>query len=105
MPVPRRRKQTGSASALATISPTVLLSKIFDIDFMFQRSKTLLYYTFAPAVIFYGMTTQPCPASWLELINIFQNINIRTAYEREREKEEDNINKRFEQSMYHIQII
>ncbi|MGK3742134.1 MAG: hypothetical protein ACI90V_008988 [Bacillariaceae sp.] len=69
MPVPRRRKQTGSA--LATISPTVLLSKIFDIDFMFQRSKTLLYYSFAPAVIFYGMTTQPCPASWLELINIF----------------------------------
>jgi len=70
MPVPRRRKQKGMGGTLA-LSPAVLISKIFDIDSVFQRSKTFLYYSFAPAVIFYGMTTEPAPASWLELINIF----------------------------------
>ena len=68
MPVPRRRKPRGGSLAL---SPTVLISNLFNIDYIFKRSRTLLYYSFAPAVIFYGMTTEPAPASWFELINIF----------------------------------
>mmetsp|Transcript_10859 Transcript_10859/g.31582 ORF Transcript_10859/g.31582 Transcript_10859/m.31582 type:complete len:106 (+) Transcript_10859:33-350(+) len=68
MPVPRRRNPKGGSLAL---SPKVIMSTIFDIDYIFKRSRTLLYYTFAPAVIYYGMTTEPAPASWLELINIF----------------------------------
>jgi hypothetical protein len=68
MPVPRRRKPKGGSLAF---SPTVLISNLFDIDYIFKRSRTLLYYTFAPAVIYYGMTAEPSPASWFELINIF----------------------------------
>jgi TOM7 family len=64
MPVPRRRNK-----ALVK-SPTDVL-KIFDIDFLFQKTKTLLYYGFAPAVVFIGMYREPGPASWFELINIF----------------------------------
>ena len=70
MPVPRRRKQTGTGG-IVTFSPTLVMSKLFDIDFLFQRSKTFLYYSFAPAVIMYGMKTEPAPSSWLELLNIF----------------------------------
>ena len=68
MPVPRRRKKPGVSIA---ISPSVFISNLFNIDYIFQRSKTLLYYSFAPLVVYYGMTTEPRPASWLELINIF----------------------------------
>ena len=69
MPVPRRRRSKGLGSLVA--SPTVLISSLLDIDFIFQRSKTLIYYGFAPMVIYFGMTTEPTPASWFELINIF----------------------------------
>eukprot|EP00529_Nitzschia_sp_RCC80_P037967 CAMPEP_0113469372 /NCGR_PEP_ID=MMETSP0014_2-20120614/15864_1 /TAXON_ID=2857 /ORGANISM="Nitzschia sp." /LENGTH=72 /DNA_ID=CAMNT_0000361845 /DNA_START=84 /DNA_END=302 /DNA_ORIENTATION=+ /assembly_acc=CAM_ASM_000159 len=72
MPVPRRRNKAGSGGGtVATISPSFILSKMFDIDFMFQKSKTLLFYAFTPAVVYIGMTTEPSPASWFELINIF----------------------------------
>lgn len=64
MPVPKRRSRS------LAVSPTVLLSNIFDIDFIFQRTKTLLYYGFTPMVIYFGMTTEP-PAGWFDLINIF----------------------------------
>ena len=73
MPVPRRRNKAagGGGGTLATISPSLILSKMFDIDFIFQKSKTLLFYAFTPAVVYIGMTTEPSPASWFELINIF----------------------------------
>ena len=69
MPVPRRRQSKGLGGLIT--SPTALLSNLFDIDFIFQRSKTLLYYGFTPMVIYIGMTTEPSPASWFDLINIF----------------------------------
>jgi hypothetical protein len=68
MPVPRRRQSSGG---LTLASPAKLLFNLFNIDFIFQRTKTLLYYGFTPMVIYIGMTTEPTPASWFELINIF----------------------------------
>jgi hypothetical protein len=65
MPVPRRRSRS------LVVSPAVFLSNIFDIDYIFQRSKPFLYYGFTPMVIYFGMTTEPTPASWFDLINIF----------------------------------
>ena len=50
-------------------SPSNIL-KLFDIDFVFQKARPYLLYTFAPAVVLIGMYTEPSPASWLELINI-----------------------------------
>jgi hypothetical protein len=32
----------------------------------------VLYYGFAPAVVYFGMTKEPSPSSWLELINILE---------------------------------
>ncbi|KAG7364197.1 TOM7 family protein [Nitzschia inconspicua] len=68
MPVPRRRQ---SSRGLVVASPAALLSNLLNIDYIFQRSKTLLYYGFTPMVIYIGMTTEPSPASWFDLINIF----------------------------------
>jgi hypothetical protein len=68
MPVPRRRKSTGILSLVK--SPLVLL-KLFDIDFMFQKLRTPLLYGFAPGVVILGMFTEPSPASWFDLINIW----------------------------------
>ena len=45
--------------------------KVLDIDFVFSNTKTLLLYTFAPAVVVLGMWTEPAPASWFDLINIW----------------------------------
>ena len=66
MPVPKRRK---------TLSKTLfqyprLVLKLFDADFVFKRTKTLLLWGFLPSVILVGMNTEPKPASYLELINI-----------------------------------
>jgi len=47
-----------------------LALKMLDIDFVFQKARPYLLYTFAPAVVLIGMYTEPSPASWLELINI-----------------------------------
>jgi hypothetical protein len=69
MPVPRRRKSQGLGALV--VSPTVLISNLLDINFIFQKSKALLYYGFTPMVIYIGMTTEPSPASWFDLINIF----------------------------------
>jgi hypothetical protein len=69
MPVPRRR--SGSAAGSFTSLPKLAL-KLLDADFIFQKSKTLIYYGFAPAVVLMGMMTEPRPASWLELINILE---------------------------------
>ncbi len=69
MPVPRRRSSTPVQKI--TSLPRLAL-KLLDADFIFQKSKTLFHYGFLPAVIFMGMTTEPRPSSWLELINILE---------------------------------
>ena len=48
-----------------------MLFKLLDIDFVFQKTRTLLFYGFAPSVVIMGMLTEPAPASWFELINIW----------------------------------
>lgn len=69
MPVPRRRSR--SAASSLTSLPSLAL-KFLDADFIFQKSKTLIYYGFAPAVVLMGMMMEPRPSSWLELINILE---------------------------------
>jgi hypothetical protein len=67
MPVPRRRKKNG---AVALLNP-LALTKVLDISFVFQKSRMLLLYGFAPSVVLMGMFSEPGPASWFELINIW----------------------------------
>ena len=67
--VPRRRK-TSPADIIANLPRMAL--RLFDADFIFQKTKTLLFYGFAPAVILKGMMTEPKPASWFEIINILE---------------------------------
>lgn len=68
MPVPHRRKSQG---ILSIVKSPMMLTKVFDINFMFEKSKTLLLWGFTPAVVLSGMLTEPAPASWFELINIW----------------------------------
>ncbi len=68
MPVPRRRKLT--LIDHARNMPSYAL-KLLDADYLFQKSKTLLFYGITPAVILLGMMTEPRPG-WLELINILE---------------------------------
>ena len=67
--VPRRRPKT-SMSVVQDVSSNVL--KIFDAHFIFQKTRAILFYGFTPAVIWIGMTTEPTPASFWELINILE---------------------------------
>jgi hypothetical protein len=67
MPVPRRRNKKGG---LAIFNP-LAITKLLDINFVFQNSRTLLLYGFAPAVVLMGMLSEPAPASWFDLINIW----------------------------------
>jgi len=67
MPVPKRRKSSGSRSLMGLPSKAL---RLLDIDFLFRYSRTALLYGFAPAVVVIGMMTEPRPSSWLELINI-----------------------------------
>lgn len=69
MPVPRRRS---SIMGMVTLSklPMQLLS-LLNIHTLFQKTKTLLYWGFAPGVILAGMYMEPRP-HWLDLINIWE---------------------------------
>lgn len=69
MPVPKRRQSSGIRSLTALPSQAL---RIFDIDFLFQKSRILLLWGFAPTVVLIGMMTEPSPASWFELINILE---------------------------------
>jgi len=69
MPVPKRRKSTGSAPSLKGASTAFW--KLLDIDFVFQKSKTILLYGFTPAVIFAGLQMEPRP-SFFDLFNIWE---------------------------------
>ena len=66
--VPRRRRPT-TMEHIRNIP--VLAFKLLDADFLFQKSKTLLYYGITPAVVLLGMMAEPRPG-WLELINILE---------------------------------
>ena len=68
MPVPRRRKGTGAG---ALIKSPMAIFKVLDINFVFQKTRTLLLYGIAPSVILMGMFTEPAPASFFDLINIW----------------------------------
>ena len=64
--IPRRRpKSLAKRIASAAV-------KVFDADFVFQKTRTILFYGFAPAVIYVGMTTEPRPESLFDLINILE---------------------------------
>ncbi|CAB9502544.1 expressed unknown protein [Seminavis robusta] len=67
MPVPRRRQRT---TLMQIQNLPSLALKLFDIDFVFKKTRIFLLYGVAPAVIYIGMNTEPRPASWFELINI-----------------------------------
>ena len=67
MAVPKRRKGSRSLTRLPSLALRCL-----DIDFVFQKSRTLLLWGFAPAVVLIGMMTEPRPGSWLDLINILE---------------------------------
>lgn len=69
MAVPKRRQSQGMRSVMAL--PSYAL-RMFDIDYVFQKSRLLLLWGFAPTVVLIGMMTEPTPASWFELINILE---------------------------------
>jgi len=70
MAVPRRRQRKSSGSLHQIPS---LALRLFDINFVFQKTRLALFYTFAPAVIWVGMNTDPAPSSgYLELLNILE---------------------------------
>lgn len=68
MPVPRRRKLT-TLDYVRNIPSFAL--KLLDAEFLFQKSKTLLFYGITPAVVLMGMMRKPRPG-WFELINILE---------------------------------
>lgn len=67
--VPKRRRSQGMRSLTALPSQAL---RIFDIDYVFQKTRILLLWGFAPTVVLIGMMTEPTPSSWLELINILE---------------------------------
>jgi hypothetical protein len=70
MPVPKRRQSQGGMKSLAALPSKAL--RLLDIDFLFQKTRLLLLWGFAPTVVLIGMMTEPRPASWFDLINIFE---------------------------------
>ena len=65
MPVPRRRKIVSTALTKSNILA------LLDINVIFQKTKTLLYWGWTPAVILIGLYTEPRP-SWIDLINLWE---------------------------------
>lgn len=65
MPVPRRRKSVSTALTKSNILA------LLDINVIFQKTKTLLYWGWTPAVILIGLYTEPRP-SWIDLINLWE---------------------------------
>ena len=65
MPVPKRRTSlAGGIQKLAL--------KLFDLNYIFSKTRVMLLYGYAPMVLYIGMTTEPTPASWFEIINILE---------------------------------
>ena len=71
MPVPRRRNgRSGAGFKFADIPKMAL--RLFDINYIFSKTRMALFYGFAPAVFYLGMTTEPSPQSWFEPFNILE---------------------------------
>ena len=68
MPVPRR-KRTSGALTVSNVSSQII--SVLDINFVFQKTKTLLYWGWTPLVLAIGLYTEPRP-SWIDLINIWE---------------------------------
>jgi hypothetical protein len=71
MPVQRRRNMSkgGGRGLFRTLSKNAV--RLLDIDFVFQKSRTVLLWGFTPAVILWGLTTEPRPNP-IDLINIWE---------------------------------
>ena len=70
MPVPRRRNGGSGVFRIADIPKMAL--RLFDMNYIFAKTRIALYYGFAPAIFYIGMVTEPCPQSWLEPFNILE---------------------------------
>ena len=69
MPVPRKRPL--STFAKLTYWPRKAMV-VFDISFVYQTLRPWVKYGFMPAVLYLGMTTEPRPSSWWDIINILE---------------------------------
>ena len=74
MPVPRRRnrKSKGGVFTFQLSDIPSMAKKMFDINYVFQKTRLALFYGFAPAIFYLGMTTEPRPQSWFEPFNILE---------------------------------
>lgn len=44
---------------------------MLDVNYIFAKTRTLLLYGFAPAVVLIGLRTEPRPSPW-DLVNIWE---------------------------------
>ena len=75
MPVPRRRNRRsggGFIDGFSVADVPQMAVKLFDINYVFAKTRIALLYGFAPMVFYLGMTTEPCPQSWIEPFNILE---------------------------------
>jgi len=75
MPVPKRRNgrsSSGGAGGFRIADIPKYALRLFDINYIFSKTRIALLYGFAPAVFYIGMTTEPRPMSWLEPFNILE---------------------------------
>jgi len=72
MPVPKRRNRKSKGFSFQLSDLPSMAKKMFDINYVFQKSRMVLFYSFAPAIFYLGMTTEPRPQSWFEPFNILE---------------------------------
>lgn len=69
MPVPKRRGPKRGALTVSSISSQLL--KVLDINYVFQKARTLLLFGFTPVAIYVGLQTEPKPQLW-DLFNLWE---------------------------------
>ena len=72
MPVPRRRNRRSGGISFAISDIPKVAMRLFDINYVFAKTRVALFYGFAPAIFYIGMTTEPRPQSWFEAFNILE---------------------------------
>ena len=72
MPVPKRRNRKSKGGVFQLSDIPSMAKKMFDINYVFQKTRLALFYGFAPAIFYLGMTTEPRPQSWFEPFNILE---------------------------------
>jgi hypothetical protein len=72
MPVPRRRSKGRSGIGFRISDIPRMALRLFDINYIFSKTRIALFYGFAPAIFYIGMTTEPRPQSWFEPFNILE---------------------------------